>query len=444
MEALSMTKRFRTNENTEYQQHTRQIHQTIQTIKEKALKNDKVLSNLTNKTSDSKRLLNRPSTTSHIYATNTPPKTSSSKSNPSVLYNKLLLNHNTKNLDKKTQNYSVNISNFSIINPSSSTNLIDSSKQNLVNSSNQSSLNSDVFVDRLSDQRIFNRQFKIQNSNELNGNKSARLNGSSKQNYQIKTKQQIYINKPKTFLTTIQNISSAKSNNYKVNDYQSSSIYMDYKNRRQQNSSSVYYNLASNSRNPINDDKNQRNTSGLRKFIGFNLTENSQNFMQKSKNYFEDYANVKSAESLNDINFSTASGIFYEHVNKPIDNRVRSAITENKTLTSPLPTDSPAIVNLLLNNHNKLYETTKIVNESNKYKQNRVPVKLKDAMLESDEKLRKDNEISMDKCTDDFDLNESAQMAVINKKCNDWLEKHVLPHLDSHSNTSSPFLNETN
>lgn len=43
----------------------------------------------------------------------------------------------------------------------------------------------------------------------------------------------------------------------------------------------------------------------------------------------------------------------------------------------------------------------------------------------------------------DLDTDEAILMAAINKKCDDWLDKHVLPFLDSFSNTSSPILNET-
>ncbi|RNA44739.1 hypothetical protein BpHYR1_048001 [Brachionus plicatilis] len=471
MEALSMTKRFRINENSEYQQ----IHQTIQTTKQKSLKNETILANMTNnppKFIDTKRLLSRPSTTSHVYGQNMNSK--SSKSSPNVLYSKFLMHH-SKNNDKKT---SLNVSNASIANQNT-TNICDlASKQsgfNLVNGSNQSSLNSDVFVDRLSDQRIFNRQFKIQNLVDNSGNKSARTVGSAVQNYPNKSKQQFYNQnrprnsipssaQPKSKKDEVYNYHSAthRPSNFSISsnkntDYQSNSIYLDYKSKKSANSSSVYYNLAS-GRNPVvlnEEAKNVRNSAMSRKFVGFNFNENasSQNLIQKQKNQLEDNVYIKSTESFNDIYFSAPSGVFYEQ--KPVekgDTRQKSALTEARN-NSPLPTESPAIVNLLLNNHNKLYESTKLVYDAKKYPSNRKGLRLNETIGEGDEKNdeqfdkqkkgSRDNERSLDKCTDDYDPNESALIAAVYKKCNEWLERHVIPNLESRSNTSSPSLNET-
>lgn len=463
METLSMTKRFRTNENAEYQS----LDQSIQKIKEKSLKEENFLSNMTNnppKYIDTKRLLNRPSTTSHVYGSNSNSK--NSKSNPNVLYSKFLM-HQPKNYDNKT---SMNASNVSIINQKNS-NIADSATRqpgyNLINGSNQSSLNSDVFVDRLSDQRIFNRQFKIQTLVDNPGNKSARTVGSAAQNFPTKTKQQFY-NQSKSRNIVLNSAQPKikrekeetpnqinKNSNYstlssKNTENQSNSVNVDYKSRKTTNSSSVYYNLAS-ARNPVIDEpKNIQKSSKNRKFVGFNLNESS-NLIRKPRNHFEDNVFTKSTESFNDIYFSAPSGVFYEQKSVDrIDKKQKSEFTQSRN-NSPLPTESPAIVNLLLNNQNKLYESSKLVYDNKKYHGNRL--RLNDAIGEKDErndesldkfkKGSRDNERSLDKCTDDYDPNESALIATVNKKCNEWLEKHVIPNLESHSNTSSPSLSET-
>lgn len=462
MEALSMAKRFRINESTEY-------HQNIQTTKEKNLKDEKILANMTNNPSkyiDTKRLLSRPSTTSHVYGPNVNSK--NSKSSPNVLYSKLLMHH-SKNNDKK---HSVNLGTINQSGQSVSDSGTKQSGFNLVNGSNQSSLNSDVFVDRLSDQRIFNRQFKIQNLIDNTGNKSARTVGSAAQSYQNKSKQQFYNqNRPRNSIpssaqpkskkddSTIYANQANRHSNFSISsnkntDYQSNSIYLDYKSRKTANSSSVYYNLAS-ARNPValaDEVKNVRNSAVSRKFVGFNFNDNS-NSNQKPKNHLEDNIYVKSMESFNDIYFSAPSGVFYEQ--KPVEKvEIRHKFEFNDARnSSPLPTESPAIVNLLLNNQNKLYESTKLVYDNKKYPNNRFGLRMNETIGEGDEKNdeqfekqkkgSKDNERSLDKCTDDYDPNESALIAAVYKKCNEWLEKHVIPNLESHSNTSSPSLNET-
>lgn len=414
---------------------------------------------------DTKRLLNRPSTTSHVYGPNINSK--NSKSNPSVLYSKLLMHH-SKNYDNKT---SITVSNVSIINQNNS-NISDSATRqsafNLINGSNQSSLNSDVFVDRLSDQRIFNRQFKIQNLIDNSGNKSARAVGSAAQNFPTKTKQQFYQSKPRNSV-----LSSAqpkikrekeeitnqinRNSNYstlpsKNTDYQSNSINLDSKSRKTANSSSVYYNLAS-ARNPLIDEpKSVRNSSMNRKFVGFNFNESS-NLIRKPKNQFEDNVYIRSTDSFNDIYFSAPNGVYYEQKSMDRENKKQKSEFTQARKNSPLPTESPAIVNLLLNNQNKLYESAKLSYDSKKYHGNRIGLRLNDTIGEGDEKNdesldkfkkgSRENERSQDKCTDDYDPNESALIAAVNKKCNEWLEKHVFPNLESHSNTSSPSLSET-
>lgn len=543
METLPMSKRYRSYATSDYQQ-PQQIQQSIQKLKENnTLNNKKPLLSHTNRLATS-----RPSTSSIVYNTNT--NRPSLKSSGLLKSPKSSAETNGNISNTKTNLPSVNIVNFS-------NNIMDNSAKNsnpnFNQYSNQSSpLNSDIFVDRLSDQRIFNRQFKIpQNADNSPKSRSGSANQtqpSTNSNGHLKLKQQIYNQYSKTITAKLSRDEVISSTNYNTsnnhgnpssrrlnnsnlsmhskysnneNNYQSSSMFFDYNLRlRKSNNNSATTNYLNNNYNQNRDrspmsaaDDSSKTTfkliknNGLNfrssKYPGFglnsqpkliqsNLTPTTKSSKLNSSptniSYFNDTKNVifnKSSDSFfNENYYSTPTG---NKVAEPLANADHTdyrfkSLNKSNGNGSPVPAKSAAIVNMMINNQNKLSEASrnsyKINNDLKKYQLNRVPVKFSRELLKmvkkenaernmkislnesSNNRINEEDEdrvlvernedcsseevvdnIKNDK-NDELDADESALIEGINRKCDEWLDRHVLPFLSSISNTSSPLFDD--